>query len=268
MSFYINGWLFNNYNKQLPIHVAPHIISSKNNDPNNYNIFELSDFLLGYLDSYGGIDINDKECFLVSNQLINHIIYNFLNIPFEIDSQFIIFKNTNFIDFLGLLYTNQKETLYLNNNYLIFKSIISCDIPTINILKTNDLAITPFKNNFSDVGFDISIINLHKNINSTTNMYDTGIKLEIPIGFYIEIVPRSSIVKTGYILSNNIGIIDCSYKGNLYICLTKVSHDAIDITFPFKCCQLILKKQYFPQFKITNNLYKTKRNDGGFGSTT
>ena len=75
-------------------------------------------------------------------------------------------------------------------------------------------------------------------------------------------------VVAGYILSNNIGIIDCSYKGNLYICLTKVSHDAIDITFPFKCCQLILKKQYFPQFKITNELYKTKRNDGGFGSTT
>jgi hypothetical protein len=33
-------------------------------------------------------------------------------------------------------------------------------------------------------------------------------------GYYTEIVPRSSISKFGYILSNNIGIIDNNYRGN------------------------------------------------------
>ena len=268
MSYYINGWLFNDSNKSLPLHLTPIIKSNSNNDPNNYNIFQLSDFLLGYLDSYGGIETHDKECFLIFNSQISHIIDNLFKIPFENINRFIIFKNTNLIDFLGLLYTNQKENNYLNDNFSLFKSIINCDIPIINIFKQNNLAPIPTKTNFSDVGFDISIINLHKNINSTTNMYDTGIKLDIPIGYYIEIVPRSSIVKSGYILSNNIGIIDCSYKGNLFICLTKISHDAIDITFPFKCCQLILKKQTFPLLKITDRVHNTKRNDGGFGSTT
>ena len=75
---------------------------------------------------------------------------------------------------------------------------------------------------------------LKKKINSKTTLYDTGICLDIPVGYYVEIVPRSSIVKSGYMLSNSIGIIDCSYKGNLYVGLTKICDDAIEIEYPFK----------------------------------
>jgi dUTPase len=52
--------------------------------------------------------------------------------------------------------------------------------------------------------------------------------------------------------------------------LTKIADDAPDIVFPFKCCQLIVRKQIFSDlYEITeNNLSTTIRNDGGFGSTT
>jgi dUTPase len=70
-------------------------------------------------------------------------------------------------------------------------------------------------------------------------------------------------------LSNSIGIIDCSYKGNLYIALTKLCDDAIEIEYPFKCCQLIVRKQVFPIFTEMkkDDVLESNRNKGGFGST-
>ncbi len=109
-----------------------------------------------------------------------------------------------------------------------------------------------------------------KDFNSKTSLYDTGIKIEVEEGYYTEIVPRSSISKFGYILANNVGIIDNNYRGNLMIALTKICDDAADIQLPFKCCQLIIRKQIFPNiYELeVNDLSSTQRNEGGFGSTS
>jgi dUTP pyrophosphatase len=178
----------------------------------------------------------------------------------------IIISKVNYIDLMGKLYTESTEHLYDDSN---FNKIIDCNQPVINFIKINKDAIIPKKANFSDVGYDISILNVHKKLNSKTTLYDTGICLNIPVGYYVEIVPRSSIVKSGYMLSNSIGIIDCSYKGNLYVGLTKVCDDAIEIAYPFKCCQLIVRKQVFPKFieMEMEDVLESKRNIGGFGST-
>ena len=120
----------------------------------------------------------------------------------------------------------------------------------------------------SDAGYDLTIISIYKSFSSKTKLYDTGIKLDIPNGYYVEIVPRSSISKSGYILSNNIGIIDQGYKGNLYVALTKIDDEMPDLTLPFKCCQLLIKKQIYANFIETNKLLEdSNRNIGGFGST-
>ena len=68
-------------------------------------------------------------------------------------------------------------------------------------------------------------------------------------------------------LANSIGIIDVSYRGNIYIALTKIAPEAEDIEYPFRCCQLIVRKQLGMIIKETDNLEETMRNDGGFGST-
>ena len=69
-------------------------------------------------------------------------------------------------------------------------------------------------------------------------------------------------------LSNSIGIIDQGYKGNLYVALTKIDDEMPDLTLPFKCCQLLIKKQIYSKFYETNEqLENSNRNIGGFGST-
>ena len=93
-------------------------------------------------------------------------------------------------------------------------------------------------------------------------MYDTGITVKPPPGYYAEIVARSSIVKHNTMLANGIGIVDPTYRGTLKICLTR------PVACPFSLCQLVLKPMP-PDVPITKveHLEATYRT-GGFGSTT
>ena len=142
--------------------------------------------------------------------------------------------------------------------------------PTIKIYKTTENAIIPSKAYEEDAGYDLTIISKIKDFNSKTSLYDTGIKIEIDEGYYTEIVPRSSISKSGYILANSIGIIDNNYRGNLMVALTKICDEAPEIELPFKCCQLIIRKQISANLVevVDDNLTSTSRNEGGFGSTS
>lgn len=178
--------------------------------------------------------------------------------------------DVNNIDFLGKLYINIDNNYYDEHFYNNFTNILNCitSIPVIKVLKTCDNAIIPSKTRMSDAGYDLTIISLYKTFSNKTKLYDTGIKIDIPNGYYVEIVPRSSISKSGYILSNNIGIIDQGYKGNLYVALTKIDDEMPDLTLPFKCCQLLIKKQIYSNFYETNKqLENSNRNIGSFGST-
>jgi deoxyuridine 5'-triphosphate nucleotidohydrolase len=172
--------------------------------------------------------------------------------------------------FLNKLYKN--ATITLLTPFIKSKILYDIEIkkPNIKVYKTDPNAIIPTKAFEEDAGYDLTIIKKIKDFNSKTVLYDTGIKIEIDEGYYTEIVPRSSISKFGYILANNIGIIDNHYRGNLMIALTKIADDAPEIELPFKCCQLLVREQILSNlYEITdNNLTSTKRQDGGFGSTS
>jgi deoxyuridine 5'-triphosphate nucleotidohydrolase len=201
----------------------------------------------------------------------------------EKDVYIIEYKNSNMIDFLGKIYASYAsyasdldEAIYVNyvNNAIYnFTNNNSDEDPVLKIIKVDKDAIVPTKNNYSDAGLDLTIIKEAKRLNSDTVLYDTGIKLEIPNGYYVEIVSRSSISKSGYMLANNIGIIDQGYTGNLYIALRKINKDCEDLVLPYKCSQIIMKKQIYPKIIIRDDTEKeiknqdTSRGDGGFGST-
>lgn len=139
---------------------------------------------------------------------------------------------------------------------------------TCKMVKTDERAIIPFKHRVSDVGYDLTIIEQIKQYGSKTIMFDTFIKVQPPIGYYTKIVPRSSLIKSGYMLTNSVGIIDGGYTNTLKICLTKIDDDMPDLTLPFTCCQLILEKLNHYEINICDkDLTETSRGLGGFGST-
>jgi dUTP pyrophosphatase len=236
--------------------------------PNFSNDFKLL-FIRGIYEN------NDNTNFIEITDNIKpifDIIKNDLIINYDIINDNLIFIN-NIKNFINKIYSiNNDLTIFdflkLNN----IKNIICYnDKPTIKVYKTCDEAIIPSKAFEEDAGYDLTIINKIKDFNSKTSLYDTGIKIEIDEGYYTEIVPRSSISKFGYMLANSVGIIDNNYRGNLMIALTKICDDAPEIEFPFKCCQLIIRKQISAnlyEVTTTDNLTSTNRNEGGFGSTS
>lgn len=190
----------------------------------------------------------------------------YIGVPFTCFNDVIRVSGLNVYNFLDIIYSACPP----DDNRLELYNLYKDRVPKVDCLfyKTDDGAVLPSHNHITDIGYDLTILNHHKRLNDVTSLYDTGLQIQVPFGYYVEIVPRSSLSKSGYMLSNSIGIIDTSYTGNLYVALTKVSPSSPEIEFPFKCCQLILRKQQFmnPVWSTTP-FNETCRNDGGFGST-
>ena len=276
INIYINNNdIINNINNLLENSLSEIIIQDYLNIIEN-NIDNSIGFIRALFEHYGLISYFNNLSSSISHEDKNLLetIKKVINIPSVIEKvenlYTLKYYDVNNIDFLGKLYTNIENNYYDEYFYNNFKNLLNStiSIPEIKVLKTSDNAIIPSKTRMSDAGYDLTIISIYKSFSSKTKLYDTGIKLDIPNGYYVEIVPRSSISKSGYILSNNIGIIDQGYKGNLYVALTKIDDEMPDLTLPFKCCQLLIKKQIYANFIETNKeLDYSNRNIGGFGST-
>ena len=177
------------------------------------------------------------------------------------------FKNSNCIEFLNLI--EPFSVTHRGIGKILAKwNNITIQSTYIKFQKVHPNAITPSKARFSDIGYDLSVIAKVKDFNDVTALYDTGIQLEIPLGKYCEVVARSSLSKTGYIVANGFGVIDPGYTGNIFIALTKVTQQAIPIEFPFRCCQLLVKNADYTCLEEIEEISRdTDRKDGGFGST-
>lgn len=206
---------------------------------------------------------------------IEHILNKTINnLKYEIDENFINIYNYNAFDFLSKIYDNS-DARYRNDE--LYKQYIKWatfgldnKIPACKFLKIEENAILPSKERASDVGLDLTIISKVKDISKKTAMYDTGIIVAPDFGYYTKIVPRSSIIKSGYMLTNSMGIIDNTYRGSLKICLTKIDDSLPDLTLPFKCCQLIIDRSiHYTSEEVCSmeKLGDTSRGEGGFGST-
>ncbi len=141
-------------------------------------------------------------------------------------------------------------------------------IPRLGFFMEDERAVVPTKRCI-DVGYDITIIDVAKQLTPSTTMYETGVSLDIPLGYYVEMIPRSSLSKSGYMFANSIGVIDPCYTGTLKVALVKVDNQVPDIELPSRVAQIILKPYVFSTSMVSygKNKNKTKRGTGGFGST-
>lgn len=138
----------------------------------------------------------------------------------------------------------------------------------IRFIVDDDRAVVPTKAYPSDIGYDLTTVSVFKRVSNTVILFDTGIRVSPPDGYYLEIIPRSSLSSTGYMLANSVGIIDPSFLGTLKIALIKVDKEQEDIKLPFTKCQLVLRKaEYAEMVQVYNKFEETARGDGGFGSS-
>jgi len=143
-----------------------------------------------------------------------------------------------------------------------------CNEFSFKVCKTRDDAVMPSKVNASDTGYDLTILEPVKQYGNLT-LYETGIKVMPSFGWYFDVVPRSSIVKTGYMMGNSVGVIDSQYRDTIKVALMKVDPNAEDLKLPMRIAQLIPRRRVHaePEVVEESEFNITNRNLGGFGST-
>jgi dUTP pyrophosphatase len=96
----------------------------------------------------------------------------------------------------------------------------------------------------------------------------TGLFVEIPHGYEIQVRPRSGLaIKQGITCLNTPGTIDSDYRGEIKIVLVNLS-DEIQVIHPGdRIAQLVLQKVETATWEIVEEVEATERNEGGFGST-
>lgn len=96
----------------------------------------------------------------------------------------------------------------------------------------------------------------------------TGLRLEIPAGYEIQIRPRSGLaLKHGITLPNTPGTIDSDYRGPLGVIVMNAGQEAFTIAHGDRIAQMVLAPVLQARFELTDNLSDTERGAGGFGST-
>ena len=96
----------------------------------------------------------------------------------------------------------------------------------------------------------------------------SGIFMEIPEGYEIQIRPRSGLaLKNGITCLNTPGTIDSDYRGELKILLINLSNEPQVISNSDRIAQLILAKVEKAEILPVQQLNETERAAGGFGHT-
>lgn len=96
----------------------------------------------------------------------------------------------------------------------------------------------------------------------------TDICVEIPVGYEIQVRPRSGLAANHSIgLLNSPGTIDSDYRGEVKIIMMNFGKEEFKISRGDRIAQLIVSKVYTAQIEEVENLNSTKRGKGGFGHT-
>jgi len=96
----------------------------------------------------------------------------------------------------------------------------------------------------------------------------TGLFVEIPLGYELQVRPRSGLaLKQGITVLNTPGTIDADYRGEIGIILMNHGLSVVEFKPADRIAQLVLNKVERIQWLQTESLTGTKRGQGGFGST-
>lgn len=96
----------------------------------------------------------------------------------------------------------------------------------------------------------------------------TGLCIEIPEGYEVQIRPRSGLaLKHGITLLNAPGTIDSDYRGPLGVILMNAGQEAFEISHADRIAQMVVTPVVQARLELVADLSTTQRGTGGFGST-
>jgi dUTP pyrophosphatase len=96
----------------------------------------------------------------------------------------------------------------------------------------------------------------------------TGLFLELPNGYEVQIRPRSGLaIKQGITCLNSPGTIDADYRGEIKVILINLSSENQVIASGDRIAQIVCQKIEKIDLREVSVISKTERGTGGFGHT-
>ena len=96
----------------------------------------------------------------------------------------------------------------------------------------------------------------------------TGLFIALPAGLEAQVRPRSGLAaKKGITVLNSPGTVDADYRGEIGIILVNLSNEEFLVKDGERIAQLVIAKHEQITWEEVSILDKTKRGEGGFGST-
>jgi len=96
----------------------------------------------------------------------------------------------------------------------------------------------------------------------------TGLFLEIPPGYEVQVRPRSGLaLRQGITCLNTPGTIDSDYRGEVKVILVNLSGEDQELQDGDRIAQLVVQKVERAEWEEAAALGVTERNEGGFGHT-
>lgn len=99
-------------------------------------------------------------------------------------------------------------------------------------------------------------------------MVPTGLFVELPTGYEMQVRPRSGLAaKHGITVLNSPGTVDADYRGEIKVILVNLSDADFEIKPGERIAQLIVARHERVEWNVVEELSETCRGTGGFGST-
>ena len=130
-----------------------------------------------------------------------------------------------------------------------------------------DIVKIPLKAYIDSAGYDLFANESIQVLSNSRALISTGLKMQIPKGFYGQISPRSGLALTNGIVVFS-GTVDSGYIGIVYVLLFNFSSKDFLVEKGNRIAQMIFKKCENVSFSIDENLtFDSERGVKGFGSS-
>lgn len=136
----------------------------------------------------------------------------------------------------------------------------------VKIKKLSENATIPTKGSSGAAGFDLYSCEDYTLKPLERKLFKTGLQMKIPENMYGRIAPRSGLAyKDG--LDCLAGVIDSDFLGDVGVILINFGDKDKTINKGDRIAQIIF--EYCPDmmFEVVDNIEKTERNEGGWGSS-
>lgn len=138
----------------------------------------------------------------------------------------------------------------------------------VKVKKLSEEAVLPSYESKYAAGFDFYAIDDYKIMPGETVLIKTGLAVQLPQGYEMQVRPRSGLsLKTKLRIANSPGTIDADYRGEIGIIAENTGSEIINIKTGERPAQGVINKVPIAEFIETDDISKTERGAGGFGHT-